>query len=321
MSKSEVKAQLNGEMLNNLEPILAKERFAKVTMKVTYNLSGKNEQKYVYNSYKKAIEKKDYEQAKRISRYIVEKIVEGKYDAEPYLAIDVPQTPNCASLIINKLFIDTRVNHEDSIHVELVKKLDELSKTMSGNDWVKWNNTMAFVKTGAIVTGKEINPTQADINGLYNGQIPGKINDVLNLEWQFKVIEKVDTMDANVVNPGLQASMDRIKKIFNIDAANWESSLKLAYIFENHNDLAYALKLLNPYITDENVDEQLVFTYISIASHFPDQIFSKNFRLAMSKAAAKNKDRYCGLFGAPKMSFQVMDNPLIKKQFCETCGM
>ena len=100
-----------------------------------------------------------------------------------------------------------------------------------------------------------------------------------------------------------------------------ESSLKLAYIFENHNDLAYALKLLNPYITDENVDEQLVFTYISIASHFPDQIFSKNFRLAMSKAAAKNKDRYCGLFGAPKMSFQVMDNPLIKKQFCETCGM
>ena len=50
---------LTGEMLNKLEPILSKERFAKITMKVTFDLKGKNEQKYVYNSYKKALDKKD----------------------------------------------------------------------------------------------------------------------------------------------------------------------------------------------------------------------------------------------------------------------
>ena len=218
------------------------------------------------------------------------------------------------------MFIETRVNHEDSIYPALVSKLEEMNKTMSGNNYVAWNNTMAFVKTGTIVNNKEITTTQATINGLYNGVIPQKMNDALNLEWQFKVIEKVDTLDPGVLNPALQASMDRIKKIFNIEEANWENSLKLAYIFIKHNDLAYSMKLLAPYVTDENPDEQLLFTYISVASHFPDQIYSRNFRLAMAKASVKNKNRYCELFGNPKLSFQIMDNPLIKKQFCETCN-
>lgn len=320
MSKEEVKGLLKGEMLTNLEPYLSKERFAKIVMKVTFDLKGKNEQKYVYNSYKKALEKKDVEQAKRISRYIVEKIVEGKYDAQPFLDIELKQEPPYANLNINKMYIDARVNHEDSIYPALVSKLDEMNKTMSGNNYVAWNNTMAFVKTGTIVNNKEITTTQATVNGLYNGVIPQKMNDALNLEWQFKVIEKVDTLDPGVLNPTLQASMDRIKKIFNLEESNWENSLKLAYIFIKHNDLAYSMKLLAPYVTDENPDEQLLFTYISVASHFPDQIYSRNFRLAMAKASAKNKTRYCGLFGNPKLSFQIMDNPLIKKQYCETCN-
>ncbi len=320
MTKEEVKGLLKGEMLTKLEPILAKERFASITMKVTFDLKGKNEQKYVYNSYKKALEKKDVEQAKRISRYIVQKIVEGKYDAQPFLEVELKQEPPYANLNINKMYIDARVNHEDSIHTELVAKLDEMYKTMSGNDYVAWNKTMSFVKTGAIVNNKEITTTQATVNGLYNGVIPQRMNDALNLEWQFKVIEKVDTLDAGVLNPTLQASMDRIKKIFNLEESNWQNSLKLAYIFVNHNDLAYAMKLLTPYITDENPDEQLLFTYISIASHYPDQIFSRSFRVAMAKVASKNKIRYCELFGNPKLSFQIMDNPLIKKQYCETCN-
>ena len=320
LSKEEVKKLLTGETLNNLEPYLAKERFAKITMKVTLNLTGKNEQKYVYNSYQKALDKKDVEQAKRISRYIVEKIVEGKYDAEPFLAIELKEEPPYANLNINKMYIDTRVHHEDSIYEGLVAKLNEMNKTMSGNDYVAWNNTMAFVKTGAIVNNKEVVANQTIINGLYNGVIPQMMNDALNLEWQFKVIEKVDTLDAGVPNPTLQACMDRIKKIFNIEEANWQNSLKLAYIFEKHNDLAYAMKLLAPYISDENPDEQLLYTYISVASHFPDQIFSRNFRLAMAKASSKNKSRYCELFGTPKLTFQICDNPLIKKQYCETCN-
>ncbi len=320
MTKEEVKGLLKGEMLTKLEPVLSKERFAAITMKVTFDLKGKNEQKYVYNSYKKALDKKDVEQAKRISRYIVEKIVEGKYDAQPFLDVELKQEPPYANLNINKMYIDARVNHEDSIHAALVTKLEEMNKTMSGNDYVSWNKTMSYVKTGTIVNNKEITTTQATINGLYNGMITQKMNDALNLEWQFKVIEKVDTLDAGVLNPTLQASMDRIKKIFNLEESNWQNSLKLAYIFIKHDDLAYSLKLLAPYVTDENPDEQLLFTYISVAAHFPDQIFSRNFRLAMSRAASKNKTRYCELFGSPKLSFQIMDNPLIKKQYCETCG-
>ncbi|MCY7360595.1 MAG: hypothetical protein LH629_00795, partial [Ignavibacteria bacterium] len=154
---------------------------------------------------------------------------------------------------------------------------------------------------------------------LYSGRIPQRMNDALNLEYQFKIIDKVDTLDATQPNEALSASMDRIKKIFNLEAANWQNSLKLAGIFQKHGDLLFAKKLLEPFLTDDDPDENLLFSYIAIAAHYPDEIYGRNFRLAMSKAKEKNKERYCKLFGLPNLSFQVLDNPSVKKVYCETC--
>ncbi len=322
MSKAEVKAQFaDANVLSSLEPILKEERFAKIELKVTLDLTGKNEQMHVYNSYKKAVQKKDYAQALRIQRWIVQQIMGKKYDAKAFLAIDVPNDKDCASLLVNKMFIDNHFNHADSIYKALYQQFDDMYKTMSANSFVNFNHMMAWVKTQDITDNKQINEYQNKITDMYSrNEIPQPENDALNMEFQFKIIEKADTLDPSVPNPTVQACMDRIKKIFNIEAETWQNALKLAVIFEKHGDLAYSMKLLEPFLTDDKVDENLLFTYISIASHFSNQIFSKNFRIAMSKAAAKNSERYCKLFGYPNMSFQVMDNPQIKKQYCDVCG-
>lgn len=321
LPKSEVKDKLNsGELLAKMEPILAKERFALITMKVTYDVTGKNEEAFVVNSYRKAIEKKNIDLAKKISRYIVLQIEKKRYKPDAFLSVSVPVQPPYASLLINKLFVDNKYNHSDSIYPALADTLDNYYKTMSSNDYVAWNKYMTFVKLALVINNKTIKETQQKINELYNKNIPQKLNDALNLEWQFKVMEAVDTLDPGVPNPMMQECMDRVKKIFKIEEANWQNSLKLAYIFIKHGDLKYSMKLLAPYVTEEDADEQLLFTYISVAAQFPDEIFSRNFRLAMLKASKKNKSRYCDLFGSPFLSFQIMDNPNVKKQYCETCG-
>lgn len=321
MSKAEVKAQLHDpNVLAGLEPILKEERKAKIEMKVTLDLTGKNEQMHVYNSYKQALDKKDPVTALRIQKWILAQIMKKKYDAKAFLAIDVPNDKDYASLLVNKMFIDNHFNHADSIYNALYHQFDDMNKTMSGSDFVAYNRLMGFVKTQPLSDAKQINEVQSKITEMYGKKIPQPQCDALNLEYQFKIIEKVDTLDPGLPNAAVQQCMDRIKKIFNIQSATWENSLILAQVFEKHGDLAFSMKLLEPFLTDENPDEQLLFTYISIAQHFPDQIFSKNFRIAMSKAAAKNSERYCKLFGYPYMSFQVMDNPQIKKQYCDVCG-
>ena len=327
MSKQEIKSKLHGDILNELEDLLSHERFAKIEMKVTYDINGGNEEVFVLSQYKKALDKKDYPKALSIQKYIVDAIMSKKYSAKNLLDItiptDAPKSANqnaYASLLVNIMFIDNHFNQADVITTATMTKFDEMTKTYPNNDFVLYNKYMSFVKVGTLTDKKQITETQNSINMMYNRQIPQNMNDALNLEYQFKILEKVDTLDAGVANPDAQACMDRIKKIFNLEESNWQNSLQLAYIFQKHGDLVYSMKLLQPYVGDEKPNEELLFTYIALAAHYQDEIFSRNFRLAMQKASELDPTRYCDLFGYPNITFQVMDNPLIKNQFCNTCG-
>ncbi len=319
LSKKDVIDKLNKGGNVELETLLAEERFAYIEMKVTYDFTGANEETFVCNSLRKSIAKKDVETAKRISRYLVQQIVKKRYGFKQYLNVEVPEDAPYIPIIVSQMYIDNKFNHADSIYPTLREKMNKLTDKFPNDDFAAWNKIYFDIKSDEIADVKSIIPTQNRINQLYNSRIPQRMNDALNLEYQFRIIEKVDTLDPGVPNDGLKTSMDRIKKIFNLEAANWENSLKLATIFQRHGDLAYARKLLEPYLSDEKVNENLVFTYIAIAAHFPDEIFSRNFRLAMSRAAELNQTRFCQLFGKPYLSFQVLDNPAVKKVFCDTC--
>jgi hypothetical protein len=40
----------------------------------------------------------------------------------------------------------------------------------------------------------------------------------------------------------------------------------------------------------------------------------------MELAKNKNPDRYCKLFGEPYMTFQVLENPEVKRVYNSSCG-
>jgi len=319
LSKTDAKAKVQKEAAS-MEPVLKNERFAAIEMKVTYDFTGANEEQFVVNSLRKAMDKKDVEQAKRISRFLVQQIMRKRYTPNRFLELPVPDNCQYANIKVNQLFVENKFLNADSIPESIKTRVNDLHKKCPDNDFAAWNKIMIDVKSEDTIRVRTVNETQGQINALYNGRIPQRMNDVLNLEYQFKVIDAMDTLDANTPNPGLQAAMERIKKIFNIEAASAENSLKLATIFQKHGDLAFAQKLLEPFISDEKVNKELLFTYIAIAAHDPNEIFGRNFRLAMAKAKEADQERYCKLFGSPYLTFQVLDNPAVKKTFCETCG-
>ncbi|HZG01882.1 MAG TPA: hypothetical protein VEY71_12830, partial [Chitinophagales bacterium] len=319
LSKADAKAKLQGGGATAMEPILKNERFAAIEMKVTFDFTGANEEQFVVNRLRQAIERKDVEGAKRISRFLVQQIASGRYTPTRFLELQVPQDCAYANLMVNQFYVDNRFNQDSEFTEDVRTKVNALHTKCPDNEFAAWNKIMLDIKMNDSLDVRTINETQGKINNLYNGRIPQRLNDALNLEYQFRVIEALDTLDANTPNPGLVSSMDRIKKIFNIESANAENSLKLATIFQRHSDLSYAKKLLEPFITDEKINKELIFTYIAIAAHDPNEIYGRNFRLAMDKAKEVDQARYCKLFGSPYLTFQVLDNPAVKKTYCETC--
>jgi hypothetical protein len=116
-------------------------------------------------------------------------------------------------------------------------------------------------------------------------------------------------------------AMEKLRKQFSVDKgrSNWENALQMADIFIRHNDYRYAAQLMTPYLRDEGVSEKFVFTYISVIGRYPENWFNPDFRFALSKAKELNAKRYCQLFSDPYLSIQVLEHPLIKREYCETC--
>ena len=69
----------------------------------------------------------------------------------------------------------------------------------------------------------------------------------------------------------------------------------------------------------EDINEELLFTYIIISSQKGSDNHSKAFRDALHNASKINKSRFCRLFGAPYLSYQLLDDPIIKNMHCSIC--
>jgi hypothetical protein len=118
----------------------------------------------------------------------------------------------------------------------------------------------------------------------------------------------------------MDACIARIKSFYNIKDASWQNALKLSFVFSRAKDFKYAATLLEPYLSKPDVPENLVFMYLSSASKITEKYYSRTFARAMQTAKEKNADRYCKLFGEPFMTFQVLENPEVKRAYTGSCG-
>ncbi|MEO8760620.1 MAG: hypothetical protein ABI388_05460, partial [Bacteroidia bacterium] len=151
------------------------------------------------------------------------------------------------------------------------------------------------------------------IDALYKSDISKTLIDGLNIEWQFKIMDAIDTLDD--ADAQRQACIDKIKSFYNFKEASKQNSLKLAYAFARAKDYNFASGLLEPYLKTN--DSKVLYAYVAIASHVPAKFFSHKFSNALNEIKVKDPAKYCKLFGDPFLSFQVLDNPDIKKVYKE----
>ncbi len=309
------------KMRQDFDDILQAERVTVVKMKVTYATTGDDELDFVMHSIKKAIEHQQPEKARRLQTYAISEAMKGKYIPAKLLNIAIPMTKEYLGMQLNNLFLESRFIRDDSTTYEMSQKLNDLERLDPDNLFIRYNKLVAFVNAGVFKDDLKVDEMQNRIEALRKTKLQKEIVDAINLEYQFKIIDAYDTLETPAAKKISGAAMDRIKNLFSINTngKKWENGLKLADVFMRHNDYRYATPLLAPFIRDKDVDEKLIFTYISCAARNQENWYTPDFRFALSKAHDLNAKRYCALFADPYLSIQVLENPLIKKEYCNFC--
>ncbi len=319
MGKRKAIDKINGDkkLLVELEPILANERFAQIIMDVTYDVTGDKEQRFSDVTFRRMLKADNMKQAYKIMEYVYKASMDKKYTPDAIDSLKIPNLPKFISLMNNKVHYRSLMNN-NTVDDEDYDEINRLCLMDAASPILKYNKLFCSIKLdSSIGDGEAQARMQQSIEDLYKDSVllGKKKIDGLNIEWQFKLMEVLDTSETPAAEAAVAACIERIKVFYNIKEASWQNAQKLAYVFSRAKDYRFASGVLEPYITAENVDENLLFTYISIASHLPEKFYSRMFANALSVARLKNNARYCKLFGEPYMSFQVLDNPVIKKEF------
>lgn len=315
MPKDKAIAEINMKGLaTELEPILGKERFAQIVMDVTYDITGPKEEKFSVSKFNQAVKKGDLKQAYKIQYYIGKQMRDQKYTAEAPSKMVVPSDAKYSGLLNNQV-----VNHFMLSNVADDEDYDQLKKLSTldpANNYIKFNTLFCAIKIDSTVGDKKAqDDMQAKIDALYKSNVPKKYVDALNTEWQFKLIEAYDSVEGGA--PVVEACINKVKSFYNFKDGSWQNALKLSYIFARFKDYKFASTILSSFVKEEQPNEQLLFAYISFCAQEPELVNSRLFVTALEKAEKVNHDRYCKLFGQPYLTFQVLDNPLVKKDYNE----
>lgn len=318
LGKEKAIAKINSDkkLLEELEPILAGERFAQIIMDVTYDVSGSKELKFSTVSFNKAVKAGNTKLSYKILEFINKRVSEGKYPASIYDSLLITENKTNTGVLNNQIYYKYLTTN--SVDEEDEKTFDRLLQFESGNVVLQYNKVFCQINLDSSAGNVDHqNQVQQTINNLY-GQLDSNYVNGLNIEWQFKIMETIDTMPNS--DALMDACINRIKQFYNIKDASWQNALKLASVFNRAKDYVHAADILEPYLKTPNVNEALVFTYISSASRVQEKYYSRNFAIALEIAKDKNPERYCKLFGEPFMTFQVLENPGVKKVYQSSCG-
>ena len=319
MSLKKAQAYIENNQLElPLESILAKHRYADVSLEITYDIEGKNEQLYVVSRFNKAIGMGDRIKALSIQKYIFKKILSGDYDKSAVLKQEITQNSDNAGLLMNKYWLLKYVNE---IHdgEDYCSKVNTLYNLDNSNPYLLFNDVYCQVKNANFINEIEIEELKKRIASLYETNISESTIDALNLEYLFNIIEAVDTV-YNTPQLAIE-SLEKIKELVDIDDMSWQNALKLSYLFIEHKDYNYSADLLESFLKEDFVFEEILFTYISLATHSENKIMSNSFYLAIENAIKANPDRLKTLFTSGRISVQVFDNLKVKELLCKALNL
>ncbi len=297
---------------------LAPCRYYEIKYHVTYSTSTKEqEETFTVWKFNQAVKNKNRGLAMSIENYLIDKIEKGEYGSHVLNNLNIPNTKDYQVLLNNRLY--AQYLKEPKLTEKIADDMKRVYNLNTANQMLLFNTTIGDVFLNKITSTADIAKTQAAIDRLYS--VPGVPKDranSLNMEYQLKVVNYLDTAAPNMENTALlAATYAKIKEIRNPKLDSWQNAYKLASYFVKKHDYTYALSLMDPFLDDPTISEDFIMSYVSIAAHREECFLSALFTKAVKIAYGKNPARLCGVFD--KIPYCVMENEEVKALLCKNC--
>lgn len=321
MEKQKLKDYISQRRLEaKLEPVLSKHRYAQIDMEVFNDIEGDKEQFFLAQRFNRLVSQNDTVEALRMQKFITQNLLNGTYSKS---VIDLMKMPTdekrYAGMRMNKLWLIYRMNNKP-VDYYFARVVDSLYGLDPENEYIAYNKAYCDLLYVPLETEQQVQNIQQNIDNLYTSSINRQTLNPLNLEFQLKVLQAIDSISVNDQDDFSDAILERIKTIFEVKRDDWRGALNISALFVRQKDFVFAAKILEPYVSAFKVNEELLFQYISICSALPKKINSDVFANAVEKATDLDPSRLCKLFYDGKLSVQFLENPNVKKVYCKTCS-
>ncbi len=321
-SKEEVLAYISkGDNLKKMDVVLSKHRFAEVQIVVEYDITTtRQEQAYTLYAFHKALKEYNEDLALAVQKYIMQQVLSGRYPKSTIDKMQIPDKPAYVGMQVNKMWLKYTANNMETDE-KFLKEMKRLNSLNSENFYVRRNLVYARLKLEPIENEFYVTEMQKEIDAQLISVLPKYAIDPLNLELQIKSLQNLNkTFRVSNEEEFVNAAFERIKDIIEIDDYDWKGALNLANIFVGMGDYDYPLSIMAPMVNIPSVSEEFIFVFIAMCTHTDYMFHTQAFVDALKRAVEMNKPRLCELVDTGKLSFQMFENPEVKKVYCPACN-
>ena len=114
-------------------------------------------------------------------------------------------------------------------------------------------------------------------------------------------------------------ALSEVQKILLQSNLTRDQAFKVANYFIFQMRIDWTIELMKPWAIKPNIDEEFLFTFLSVAIYNKDLVPENEYLDLMNRAKKMNQARFCSLFGFPNMSFQLLRDLSVKELYCKTC--
>jgi len=321
MEKQKLKEYISKRRLEaKLEPVLSKHRYAQIDLDVYNDVTGNKEQFFLAQRFNRLVSQSDSVEALRMQKFIIQNVLDGTYERSVLGLMSMPaDSKTFAGMRMNKLWLEYRVDNKKPDHY-FARVVDSLFDLDPDNEYIAFNKAYCDLLFVPLETERQVMNVQSNIDRLYTSSINRETLNPLNLEFQLKILQNIDSISVADEDDFSDAVLEKIKDIFEVKQEDWQGALNISALFVKQKDYAFAAKILEPYVSAYKVEETLLFQYISICSALQKKINSEVFSIAVDKASDVDPGRLCKMFQDGKISVQFFENPDVKSVYCKTCS-
>ena len=308
---------IKNNLTKELEPILQKHRYARINMRIIYDIDGENERPFVVRKFNEACDSTDRILALSIQKFVMKRVVSKKYPLSVLDEMKIPDLPDFAGLAMNDMWLRYKMGQFKER--DLKERIGVLAENNPYNEYIVFNDLLMRVNYPDGLY-RDLGPRlQQSIDRLYYTTLKKETIDRLNIRLQLKTIDEVDSLTH--IRATKIACVERIKQIVDIKTESLANSIRLAELFLDNKDYLLTIKTLEPWVSvTDNIE--VLLTYVSLCSLFENLMHTSSFNDAMEQIRRLDPHKYCSLLNgeADGFSLRIFENDLIKANYCKHCS-